>query len=128
LSERFPKSRRLLRPQEFQRVFAQGSKVSGRLVQLLYLPNSLESTRLGVAVGKRLGRAVRRNLLKRRIREALRRQQAIIQTGLDIVVFPKTQASIVDFPSLSADLLDLFSHLKNKRKVGNYQESRPDQS
>jgi ribonuclease P protein component len=95
---------------------------------MLYLPNARKRTRFGVAVGKRFGRAVQRNLLKRWIREILRRHEAIIETGLDIVVFPRAQARIVDFPSLSADLLGLCSLLKNKRKVGSHQESRPDQS
>jgi ribonuclease P protein component len=86
-------------------------------VQLLYLPNLLEKSRLGLAVGMRLGKAVERNRLKRRLREIIRRNGAAIVGGFDVVVLVRPQARDADFSAITSDFLDLFGRLKN-RKVG----------
>jgi len=52
--------------------------------------NGLPYTRLGLSVSrKRVGRAARRNRVKRILREAFRLNKAAIPTGLDLVVVPK---------------------------------------
>jgi len=84
---------------------------------LLYLPNLLEVSRLGLAVGRRLGKAVERNRLKRWLREIIRRNRAAIVNGFDVVVLVRPQARDADFSSITSDFLDLLARLK-KRKVG----------
>jgi ribonuclease P protein component len=65
-----------------------GAKVrreSGPL--LVYaLPNELDHLRIGLSVGRRVGNAVRRNLVKRRLREAFRRHRDAWATGYDLLV------------------------------------------
>lgn len=55
--------------------------------------NGLELNRLGVSVGKRHGNAVRRNYLKRLVREAFRLSQSGWGVGLDLVCIPSVDAS-----------------------------------
>lgn len=49
-------------------------------------PNGLGWTRLGLSVGKRVGGAVRRNRVKRLLREAFRLEQHVLAPGFDLVV------------------------------------------
>lgn len=73
----FPKSRRVCSPLEVGRIFNQGKSIQVPYLRVIYLekPEQAEH-RVVVSVPKRLfKRAVKRNLLKRRIREAFRLQQ-----------------------------------------------------
>ena len=69
---------------------------------------------MGLAVGRKLGKAVKRNRLKRWIREIIRRHPAVIIDGFDIVVLVKPQATDADFSAVSLDFLDLFNRLKHR--------------
>jgi ribonuclease P protein component len=73
---RFPKQARLLRPDEFEAVFAAGGQaVAGRTAQfaLHVLPTGSGNARLGLVIGKRYEKkSVRRNAIKRVLREAFR--------------------------------------------------------
>ncbi len=50
-------------------------------------------TRLGIAVGRRVGKAVVRNLVKRRIREWFRHQFTSLPRGADVVVIGRAPAA-----------------------------------
>lgn len=49
-------------------------------------PNGLDRSRLGITVTRKVGTAVRRNRIKRVIREIYRRNRPVLPTGLDIVI------------------------------------------
>ncbi|MCX2727639.1 ribonuclease P protein component [Thermomicrobium sp. 4228-Ro] len=76
---------RLRRSRDFERVRRRGRTVADRLLVLSVAPNGLEHNRYGFAVGKRVGKAVRRNKVKRWLREAVRRFHPELEQGYDIV-------------------------------------------
>jgi len=78
---------RLRSKADFTRVFNQGTRVDGVWFVLLGLPNQLGFSRVGLAVGRRVGRAVQRNRAKRLLREAFRRNKP--SAGLDLVLVAK---------------------------------------
>lgn len=55
-------------------------------MRLSFLPNGTTRSRLGCAIGRVVGGAVQRNRLKRWLREAFRKNQAMIPAGVDLVV------------------------------------------
>ena len=107
-SAAFPKQYRLLRRLDFQRVYKQGQRRSASLCTVFYQPNGLAETRLGITVPKRLGTAVLRNRIKRRIREVFRLHRQELPGGWDIVLNPRPGAATAAYPVLERELLRLF--------------------
>ncbi|MHC4090722.1 MAG: ribonuclease P protein component [Planctomycetota bacterium] len=89
---RFRRGQRLSRQRDFDRVFARRCRASDRLVAVYVGANNLARSRLGLKVSKRLGGAVQRNRIKRRLREAFRLHQHDLPPGLDVVCIPHDAA------------------------------------
>ncbi len=103
----FPKHFRLLRRTEFRRVYEQGQHRSASLCTVFLLSNGLTHSRLGITVPGKVGKAVVRNRIKRRLREIFRLNRTAIAPGWDIVVNPRTQAAEAEFDKLTKDFLRL---------------------
>ena len=100
------------RASEFAMVRAQGSSAAGRFLVLSTLPYTGESagakdSRFGIITTKRLGHAVVRNLLRRRVRELLRAHGAPLQHGHYVVLIPRHTASTATYSELEKDFLRL---------------------
>ncbi|MFQ5778274.1 MAG: ribonuclease P protein component [Terriglobia bacterium] len=68
-------------------------------------PNECGRTRWGISVKARLGSAVVRNRVRRRLREILRRAQLRLPAGWDVVVQPRrSDVARADFAALSREL------------------------
>lgn len=64
-------------------------------------------TRLGVTVSKKIGGAVERNRVKRRVREAFRRVKARFPAGLDVVFVARRNAGEVSFHQLLGQMEEM---------------------
>lgn len=104
----FPKDFRLLRRAQFKRVYDEGQRRSASLCTIFFRSNGLPQTRLGVTTPVRLGNAVFRNRLKRRLREVFRLNRTSIPGGWDIVMNPRQGVAKVAFPTLEREILKLF--------------------
>jgi len=78
-----PPSRRLSRDRDYQAVFDFALRKSIGPLTLFARPNALDHPRLGLSVSRRVGIAVRRNAIKRRIREAFRHLQHDLPRAAD---------------------------------------------
>jgi len=104
----FPKSRRLTRPAEFDRVRKQGQAQRGRLVVLSVLTeNSGRPFRAGFVTSRAVGRAVARNRVRRRLREIVRKHQREIVDGIWIVTIARANAVGATYRQLEAEWLRL---------------------
>jgi len=87
---------RLSRSGDFDRVYREGSSRGNRHLVLYSFARREDEpggdARLGVSVGRRLGRAVRRNKVKRAIREAFRELGPELRPGHDYVVVARPGA------------------------------------
>ena len=91
--QRFPKSARLLKSAEFQRVHRSAAFAADQVLVVKGVFNGTPGTRLGLSISRRVGNAVVRNRWKRLIRESFRRQRAELPPGLDLVVRPRKGAT-----------------------------------
>ena len=79
---------RVLKTSAFRAVYAARARAGdGRLVAYARA-SGLDTTRLGLSVGKRCGGAVERNRIKRLLREAFRQARRDLPAGYDIVLVP----------------------------------------
>jgi ribonuclease P protein component len=105
VSEGFSRDDRLRKRREFEECYASGVRVSGRHVQVFLLPASGGSRpRLGISVPRRLGSAVARNRVRRRLREIFRRGRGLFGgVPLSIVVNARPSAAQASFEELYQD-------------------------
>lgn len=107
-SLRFPKSARLRQSAEFSRMRKQGTSLHGRLVVLSILQAGGESeARVGLITSRRVGGAVERNRVRRRLREILRVMRPQIARGWWLVVVARAAAVKADFAALRAEVMTL---------------------
>jgi len=112
-SESFPKRVRVLRPADFRRIYAQGQRVSGPYFAAFCLGGADTSgPRIGFTTPRALGKSVVRNRIKRRIREAVRRQLCQLEPQWEIVINPRRAALKAPFADITREVGRLFSRCK----------------
>lgn len=112
--QRLRSSERLRQTREYQRVFQHGKKLVSPLFVVYIHPSPESFSRLGMAVSKRVGKAVVRNRIKRLVRELFRRHKKRFESPCDVVIVARQQAANASF----ADFTRQFSIL-----LGRYQQS-----
>lgn len=92
---------------DFQRIYTQGKSVVNRALVLYVLAGDPDEVRIGIAAGKKLGKAVVRNRLRRLIREAVRTRLGQIRRGWRLVFIARTGAVELGYPQMEARVEDL---------------------
>ncbi len=111
----FPRSARLLRHADFQRVYQQGRRHFGVHVTVFYLRRTDgQGLRVGFTVGRALGGAVERNRMKRRLREAVRLKRHAVSAAADVVINPKKSLLRVEFAELLVEIERAFGVIQQK--------------
>lgn len=124
--EGFPRRLRLRRRREFLRVQRGGRKVHTRFFLVFVAPTPrsvaraealegrprLPGPRLGVTVTRKVGKAVKRNRIKRLVREAFRRERASLPTGVDMVWVAKRDAVDSTLDAVLQDMRTLSARLR----------------
>ena len=108
------RSTSLTASQEFDRVYRNGSVYRGRLLSIYVLPNALDSPRLGLSVSRRVGNAVKRNKVRRRLKEIFRALVTSLPDGADFVIVARSPAAEASFEELKDEFLRFVLRLNEK--------------
>jgi len=118
----FPRSGRLLRHADFERVYKLGRRHFSPSMTLFYLarpsgdaaPPAGSGLRVGFTVGRALGGAVERNRIKRRMREAVRLSRPSVRLNADVVINPKKVVLRAEFETILNEVRQAFVVLERK--------------
>jgi ribonuclease P protein component len=98
--ERLPRTHRLTKRRDFTRVQRMGARGTNQALTVVIVDGR---TRLGLTVSKKVGNAVVRNLVKRRVREIMRKDKTQ-WLRQDVVVIANPDAALLDFHELEIAL------------------------
>lgn len=105
---RLPKSRRLTQSSDFERMKKEGRSQRGPLLILSVLPaQDRHRLRVGFVTSKRIGSAVVRNRVRRRLREIVRKHQSDLRENFWIVIIARPKAAHVAYRELEDEWLRL---------------------
>lgn len=102
----YPKSARLLKRREFERVIRQGARFSGKTLYIEILSQKEGGPKLGITVVKKFGDAPTRNYFKRCVREAFRHFKADLRPA-HYNIRPKAKSEHITLENIKADLLSI---------------------
>ena len=106
-SQRLPRTRRLLKRADFERVRREGAFVRGSLVSLGCLKVDGDELRAGFVTSRRIGNAVVRNRVRRRLREIFRRHQQQLAAAHYLVTIANPAGAKATFAELEHEWLRL---------------------
>ena len=115
------KSFRVKKEKDFNAIFQEGKSVANRKFVVYRLENSEQHFRVGLSVSKKLGNAVTRNQIKRRIRHVLITHKNQIIENLDFVVIARKGVEEMNYTELEKNLLHVL-RLANIYQEGNESE------
>lgn len=102
------RSSRLHADRDYARLFAKGRAFHGRGVTVKALKSKVEKTKIGFVVSTKVAKKANvRNLIKRRLREIVRKRLADLQPGVDVAVIAKIESKDMTFAELKTSLEDI---------------------
>lgn len=104
---------------EFKYILNKGKFYSGDKIEIFILKNNKEKNYIGIAIGVKIAKAVKRNYIKRLIRENYRLMENNLKKGYNIIFLWKKKIPITEanFETIKKDMSDIFKKsglLKNE--------------
>jgi ribonuclease P protein component len=109
--ESFSRKHRLSKSSDFKRIFTKGKRTATPLFVIYSLRNHLPYSRLGIQVKARIGTAVRRNRIKRIVREVFRRIKQETPEPVDLVFIAERGLGEIEFKSFEIEFLKIWKKL-----------------
>jgi ribonuclease P protein component len=103
-SQSFQPEERVRKRKDYLRIYDQGKRVYTRNFTIITCTNSDENRRLGTAVGKKVGNSVKRNRIKRLLREFFRLNKEKLPASQDIVIIAKKGILQLTYRDIHAEL------------------------
>jgi len=104
----YRKLERITKTSRFRAIYQQGDWKASRNFTTITCPNDQGIKRLGITVSKKAGNAVRRNRIKRLVREFFRLNKVLFPEGCDVVVMAKKNMPALSYQEACRELMELF--------------------
>ena len=117
------KEHRLAKREDFNRVYRRGKSAANLQFVLYFLPQKEPGPfRLGVSVSKKLGNAVMRNSIRRKMKEIVRLGREDVLPGIDIVIIARKPAAEMNYDNMKKSLYHVMKRsgvLRDKKRNPN---------
>jgi ribonuclease P protein component len=122
-------SSRLRKHADYLRAYAAGRKRQSAAMSWFLAPQTPEaeakvdaptlpaSARVGLTVGKVMGKAHERNRIKRRMREALRRHVDLLPAGFDLIFHPRRSVLTMEFAQLEQEIVRILEQAQSQAQA-----------
>ena len=101
---------------DFRRIYARGKSAVSPGVVVYCRRNRFGCNRIGLTVSKKIGKAVVRNKIRRRMREIFRLNNGNMRQGYDLILVARTRAVSADYRRLESDVLSCCERLQLMKK------------
>ncbi|MEO6912323.1 MAG: ribonuclease P protein component [Edaphobacter sp.] len=111
---------RLRKHADYQRVYTSSRKQFSRQMSFFYSfrpadrRSDTPGPRIGLTVGKVMGKAVDRNRIKRLMRECIRRNASLINAPVDVILHPRRTVIDLDFALLDREVATVFRSIQKE--------------
>ena len=102
---------------EFKRLYNKGKSAASKSVVLYYMKNGKAENGLGITVSTKLGGAVQRNRIRRRLKEIYRLNEHTLQPGFNIILVARQGSRYAAWSELLSSVLHLFRKTGLQRAV-----------
>lgn len=119
---------RLRKHADYQRVYAASRKQFSRQIGYFYALRSEGEPRVGLTVGKVMGKAHDRNRIKRRLREAIRANLHHLSAPVDVILHPRRTVLEMEFTALEREIVQIFRAIQKqaeRQQTGRQQPAEP---
>ncbi len=117
MNERLTRRERIRSAKDFTSLYKNGGRFRGRYFTLVYRTNELGFSRLAVVVSRKVGPAVVRNMVKRRMREIFRRNKTAIARPTDLIVIARQEIVALCPADLEAGYAEALRTIARERTV-----------
>ena len=112
---------KIRKSRDFRLIQRRGSKLKSRDFLFIFLPfyrvpNAIDHSRFGLVVSKKVGNAVCRNLVKRRLREGCRRNKHLLTASLNVVIIAFTSAAHQSQKEVDTQIVHVFNQLNQSSR------------
>ena len=104
----FGKNDRIRKRKDFLRIYQKGTRTGSKNFIVILSPNQTGTKRLGITATKRVGNSVRRNRVKRLLREFFRLNKDKLPDSQDMVIIVKKDIPFLKYQDVCTELKDLF--------------------
>lgn len=107
LNCKFPKELKIRKTSDYEEIFGSSKRLRSKHFDILYVKNSLGYSRAGLVVGKKNVRsAVKRNRIKRLVREVFRKNKPLFDS-LDIVFLAKRECDSLNYSNVKREFEEI---------------------
>lgn len=115
MDESYSPRERIRKKKDFSNLYKKGSSSRGTYFNLIYLPNSLTYSRMAVVASKKIGNAVQRNRVRRRVKELFRRNKDLLTTPVDMIVVTKKGVQDATWEDMRTQYLSVIRAIGSKK-------------
>ncbi len=98
---------RLRKRYQFDYVYRHGSHYSSKYITIFVIPSKTNNIKIGFAVSKKIGHAVTRNLVRRRLREIIYKEVPKLKQNYNLIISAKEGITQANFDELKKGLIEL---------------------